>query len=46
MSDKSKPGFMAANPERVMIILFPLITLSLFIVGAVLWWVITNYLPH
>jgi hypothetical protein len=46
MSDKPKSSFLAQNPERLMIILFPLITLSLFIVAAVLWWIITTQLVH
>ena len=29
-------------PKTVMLLLFPLITLSLFIVAAVLWWLIQN----
>ena len=46
MSDKPKASFMAQNPERVMIILFPMITLSLFIVAAFLWWLITTQVVH
>jgi hypothetical protein len=46
MSNKPKLGFMAQNPERVMIFIFPLITLSLFIVAAFLWWVITTQILH
>jgi hypothetical protein len=34
------------NPEKIMIIFFPLITLSLFIVAAALWWLITTQVPH
>ena len=30
------------NPERIMLVLFPLITLTLFAVAAVLLWVITS----
>lgn len=40
MSAKTKLGFWAANPERAMIVMFPLISLSLFIVGAILWWLV------
>gem|GEM_PF-2992785 len=32
-----KKSFMASNPERVMIVAFPLITLGLFFVGALLF---------
>jgi hypothetical protein len=47
MSEKSNGGnFLSDNPERVMIILFPLITLALFVVGAVLWGLINNYIAH
>jgi|GEM_PF-3350880 len=46
MSDKPKSNFLAENPERVMIILFPLITLTLFIVAAFLWWLITTQVVH
>ncbi|WP_373531011.1 hypothetical protein [Vampirovibrio sp.] len=40
MSVKTKPGFWAANPERAMIVMFPLISFSLFLVGAILWWLV------
>ena len=33
---------MKDNPEKVMIFMFPLITLALFAVAAVLWWLIQN----
>ena len=46
MSDKQKTGFLAQNPERVMIFIFPMITLALFIVAAVLWWLINTQLLH
>jgi hypothetical protein len=29
-----------------MIVLFPLITLALFVVGAVLWWLINTQIVH
>lgn len=45
-SDKPKSSFFQSNPERVMIALFPLITLGLFIVAAVLWWVIQGQFVH
>jgi hypothetical protein len=32
-----KKSFMASNPERLMIVAFPLITLGLFLVGALLF---------
>lgn len=32
------------NPEKLMILLFPVITLTLFIVGAVLWWLVQAFL--
>ena len=35
-------SFFKENPEKVMIFLFPLITLVLFIVGAILWWLMQN----
>lgn len=37
-------NFMKQNPERIMIVFFPIITLGLFIVAALLWWMIQNYL--
>jgi hypothetical protein len=43
MSDKAKQSFLASNPERLMIFLFPLITLGLFLGAAVLWWLINTY---
>ena len=33
------------NPERAMLVLFPLITLSLFMVGVLIMWVTTAILP-
>lgn len=46
MSDKQKTCFLSQNPERVMIFIFPMITLALFIVAAVLWWFITTQVVH
>lgn len=34
------------NPEKIMIIFFPLITLSLFIAAVALLWLITTQIPH
>jgi hypothetical protein len=34
---------MKDNPEKLMLFLFPIITLGLFIVAAVLWWLIQAY---
>jgi hypothetical protein len=34
------------NPEKVMIVFFPLITLGLFAAAVVLWWVITTQILH
>jgi hypothetical protein len=33
------------NPERAMIVLFPLITLSLFMVAVVIMWITNALLP-
>lgn len=33
---------MKDNPEKVMLFFFPLITLGLFVVAALLWWLIQN----
>jgi len=46
MSDKPKSSFMQDNPERLMILLFPLITLALFVVAALLWWLIQYQFVH
>ena len=46
MIDKTKTNFFSQNPERVMIFIFPLITLTLFVVAAFLWWVITTQILH
>jgi hypothetical protein len=46
MSNKPNSNFFQENPERVMIVLFPLITLALFVVGAVLWWLINTQIVH
>lgn len=46
MSEKNKSGFLAANPEKAMIIMFPIISLSLFVVGAILWWAIQIILGY
>jgi hypothetical protein len=35
-------SFFKENPEKVMIILFPMITLALFVLAAILWWLIQN----
>ncbi len=40
MSDKAKSSFLCANPEKAMIIMFPLISFALFAGGAVLWWLV------
>lgn len=34
------------NPEKIMIVFFPLITLGLFVAAAILWWAIVTYIPH
>lgn len=46
MSVKSKPGLLAGNPEKAMIIMFPLISFGLFLVGVVLWWLSQLLLAH
>lgn len=38
MSDKAKFSFLCDNPEKAMIIMFPLISFALFVGGAILWW--------
>jgi hypothetical protein len=47
MAVKPKCSFLSDNPERLMIFLFPLITLALFLGAAVLWWLIqTGIVRH
>ncbi len=44
MTHKTRPG--QANPERIMILMFPLISMGLFVVGAFLWWLAQMLLGH
>ena len=44
MSQKTRPG--QRNPERIMLAMFPLISLGLFVVGAFLWWLVQTVLGH
>lgn len=44
MSAKSKGCTLSDNPEKAMIILFPAITLALFLVAAALWSLINQFI--